>query len=113
MKEINERITALVNQKTGGNKSKFAAAIGANDTSVRLWMDGRSPDVCKVAEICRAFNVSPAWILLGDGDMDYSSPSDLDINALKKENEELKSALAELNSKIQILYNALDAVTRK
>ncbi len=70
MHAINERIAKLVEKYADGNKTRFAKAIGASDTNVRMWSTTDRMPSCDVLEtICRTFNVSAEWMLLGEGEM--------------------------------------------
>ena len=69
MSKISERIVEVINAVCAGKNERFARVIGISEGSVRSYRSGGEPKSGTLAIICEKFNVSPAWILLGQGSM--------------------------------------------
>lgn len=81
---INERINTIISDLYNGNKRAFANAIGVAPTVIENVVGSRQskPSYGVLEKICAIANISPAWIINGEGYM-------------LKTNSEEKSALSE------------------
>lgn len=66
---IHERISLLIEIKTGGNKSKFASLIGWKPQHMtRVTKEGGSIGLAVIERILEAFpDVNARWLILGTG----------------------------------------------
>lgn len=81
---INERINTIISDLYNGNKRAFANAIGVAPTVIENVVGSRQskPSYGVLEKICAIANISPAWIINGEG-------------CMLKTNSEEKSALSE------------------
>lgn len=64
-----ERIAWIIDEKCGGNRSKFARAIGITPAFAAQLYDGtRIPSDRTISDICREFGVNRAWLEIGEGE---------------------------------------------
>lgn len=64
-----ERIAWIIDEKCGGNRSKFARAIGITPAFAAQLYDGtRIPSDRTISDICREFNVNEVWLRTGEGE---------------------------------------------
>ncbi len=68
---INERIQTLINIAFNGNKRAFSNAIGVGATVIQNIVGTRQgkPSYDVIEAICANANVSPEWLISGNGDM--------------------------------------------
>lgn len=62
-----ERLQALINHYTSGNKAKFAAKLGISAQGLSTWLARNTFDTDLVYSKCE--EVSPDWLLTGHGKM--------------------------------------------
>ena len=62
-----DRLLKLIELFTGGNKSEFARMIGVTPQAISTWISRNTFDIDIVYSKC--INVSPEWLLTGEGDM--------------------------------------------
>jgi len=66
---IGERIKEI---RAGESQSSFGERFGKNrDTIRRYENEANQPDAAFLEALCRHYNVSPVWLLLGEGQRDY------------------------------------------
>ena len=64
-----ERIAWIIDEKCGGNRSKFARSIGITPAFAAQLYDGtRIPSDRTISDICREFSVNEVWIRTGEGE---------------------------------------------
>lgn len=64
-----ERIAWVIDEKCGGNRSKFARAIGITPAFAAQLYDGtRIPSDRTISDICREFGINEVWIRTGEGE---------------------------------------------
>lgn len=69
MDSIGKRIAHVINEKCGGNRSKFAREIGITPAFAAQLYDGsRVPSERTLNDICEKFGVDPIWLRTGVGD---------------------------------------------
>lgn len=68
---INTRIQSIIDQRYNANKSAFASAIGVGATVIQNIVGARQgkPSYDVIEKICANANISPEWLLTGNGDM--------------------------------------------
>ena len=68
---INERIQSIIDQQYGKNKRAFASAVGVGATVVQNIVGTRQgkPSYDVLERICANANISPEWLLTGNGPM--------------------------------------------
>ena len=68
---INERIQAIIDQQYGKNKRAFANAVGVGATVIQNIVGTRQgkPSYDVLEQICTNANISPGWLLTGNGPM--------------------------------------------
>lgn len=72
--ELNERITQMRKQ-IGLTQEQLGEQLGVSRQAVSKWESGQAnPDVVYITEMCRRFNVSADWLLLGRGSSDAVEP---------------------------------------
>ena len=80
MMSINERLKTIIEEQYNGNKRAFSIAIGVTPTVIENVVGSRQgkPSFDVLEKICANANISPAWLLMGEGDMLKSkcTPSD-------------------------------------
>lgn len=81
---MNERIQAIINAK-GIKKTEFAQKLNVSQAYISQLCSGtKTPSDRTIADICREFNVSEAWLRTGEGEMFIPNPaSELDALAVK------------------------------
>ena len=82
---INERFQEVISLEYGGNKRAFANAVGISPTVVENVVGSRKgkPSYDVLEKVCANANVSPDWLLTGNGPMlkpEESAPSAPVIN---------------------------------
>lgn len=69
METIGKRITFIIDQKCGGNRSKFARSVNITPAyAAQLYAGDRTPSDRTIADICREFGVDRVWLETGSGD---------------------------------------------
>ena len=70
MNTFSDRIDRLIQDRTGGNKSKFARQLNVTPAYIsKLCKDKENiPSDRTIADICREFNVNENWLRTGQGD---------------------------------------------
>ena len=68
---INARIQAIIDQQYSTNKRAFANAVGVGATVIQNIVGTRQgkPSYDVVEKICANANISPEWLLTGEGEM--------------------------------------------
>ena len=92
MQTIGDRIS-LVIKRSGLTKTKFADQLNVSAAYISQMCSGaRFPSDRTIADICREFNVSEAWLRDGVGDMDVKRTMNqelaLMVNELMTESDE-------------------------
>lgn len=62
-----ERLLALINHYTSGNKAKFAAKLGITAQGLSTWLARNTYDTDLIYSKCE--EISPDWLLTGHGEM--------------------------------------------
>lgn len=62
-----DRLLKLIELFAGGNKSEFARMIGVTPQAISTWISRNTFDIDIIYSKC--INVSPEWLLTGEGDM--------------------------------------------
>ena len=78
MDTIKERL-AEVRQRERLSTREFARHVSASHGTVGNYEPGgrsEKVDAEYLAEVCRAFGISPRWLLLGEGEMRDRAPTD-------------------------------------
>lgn len=69
METIGKRITFIIDQKCGGNRSKFARSVNITPAyAAQLYAGDRTPSDRTISDICREFGVDRNWLVDGIGD---------------------------------------------
>lgn len=69
MDTIGKRITYIIDQKCGGNRSRFARAVNITPAyAAQLYAGDRTPSDRTIADICREFGVDRIWLETGAGE---------------------------------------------
>lgn len=69
METIGKRITFIIDQKCGGNRSKFARSVNITPAyAAQLYAGDRTPSDRTIADICREFGVDRIWLETGAGE---------------------------------------------
>lgn len=68
---INTRIQSIIDQRYNANKRAFASAIGVGATVIQNIVGARQgkPSYDVIEKICANANISPEWLLTGNGPM--------------------------------------------
>lgn len=83
MKTIAERLVFVRGTMT---QAAFAARLGVNVNTLRAYEKGRALPGFEVLEtLCAQFNVSPAWVLTGDGPVQASQSTSRPLEPVEKE----------------------------
>ena len=74
---ISERLKILINYMNLSQKD-FAISIGLTPSSLNDILNGRTKNISKTLLIAirYVYNINPAWLLTGEGEM-FNSPSDI------------------------------------
>jgi transcriptional regulator with XRE-family HTH domain len=67
-------------------QTEFAALLGATEQSVVNWENDKNKNKLKKSTlnlIAKTFNVSPAWLLTGEGEMFSSAAAPIDAKLLR------------------------------
>jgi transcriptional regulator with XRE-family HTH domain len=96
-----QRILTRVQQVCRGTRAtQIAAATGVPRESVRRYLAGTTaPTGAFLAALCRSLGVSPAWLLLGQGEPFTASPPPLPGSA----KDALRAAVSQLALRIEHL----------
>ena len=92
------------------SRAEFARRLGINVATVRNYEDGLSlPNSDTISKLCDIFSLSPAWLVLGQGEMHYADDDECppfiqeqtdyhlgEVDALREENRELRLENREL-----------------
>lgn len=106
MNTIPERLKILRGKDP---QESFSAKIGLKQTTLGRYERGESsPDAEALQRICKTLQISPRWLLLGEGPMGADEtppfrPSE-EVEALKKRIAELETENAELLKEAKELY---------
>lgn len=69
MDTIGKRITYIIDQKCGGNRSRFARAVNITPAyAAQLYAGDRTPSDRTISDICREFGVDRTWLVDGIGE---------------------------------------------
>lgn len=80
---IRERIAWIIDEKCGGNRSKFARAIGITPAFAAQLYDGtRIPSERTISDICREFSVNRSWMETGVGEPFVSLGKEYELKAI-------------------------------
>ena len=79
-----ERIKQLVITFAGGNNSVFANKLEVTEGSIRSYMRGTIPKADIISKIVEIYDVSPAWLLLGEGEI-LKKSSGIDPESVKSD----------------------------
>jgi len=68
---INERLEKVIKELYKGNKRAFSSTVGVSPTVIENVVGKRKgkPSYDVIEKICAYANVSPAWLLTGEGEM--------------------------------------------
>lgn len=73
---IHDRIRLLVEQKANNKNTVFAQKLGVSEANIRGYIRGVVPKADVLAKIVSSYDdISPAWLLTGEGEMLKSAPS--------------------------------------
>ena len=74
---IHDRIRLLVEEKADGKNTVFAQNLGVSEANIRGYIKGVVPKADVLAKIVSSYDdISPSWLLTGEGDMLKTAPSD-------------------------------------
>lgn len=108
MEDIRERFIKILNECYNGNQSQIASKLGLTQGHISNIVNrGSKPSADIIAKIVEVSDISPDWLLTGEGSMlksesssqgsqqsssDYTLIAELkkEISALKDENNQLK-----------------------
>ena len=79
-----QMILALVKQYTSGNKAQFASLLGVSAQTISAWINRKTFDAELIYTKCR--DVSPEWLLTGNGNMLKSEHQLGRVQAIDMEN---------------------------
>lgn len=82
---IHERIAYCVQYFGNGKNTVFAEKLGVSEGNIRGYIKGVVPKADVLEKIVRTYELSPLWLLTGEGDM---------LNTPKKETKEREKAIA-------------------
>lgn len=82
---IHERIAYCVQYFGNGKNTVFAEKLGVSEGNIRGYIKGVLPKADVLEKIVRTYELSPLWLLTGEGNM---------LNTPKKETEEREKAIA-------------------
>ena len=67
---ISERIDILIRQFADGRNTTFGRMVGESEANIRNYRSGKTmPKLTALVAIATTFNISPTWLLLGQGEM--------------------------------------------
>lgn len=109
-----DRLLRLIDHFSQGNKSQFAKMLGITPQAVTTWIARNTYDVDTIYAKC--LNISPHWLLSGDGDMLLSKVDNQSIDnestfskliamidELQKRNESISMQLGAAQERIRQL----------
>jgi transcriptional regulator with XRE-family HTH domain len=104
---VNERIKELID-KLNLNPNSFAKRLGVAGTVVYNIIDGRknNPSYDVMTNICKSFNVNPAWLLDGKGDIFITNEIAKEVNP---DIEFLKKQLDMSNKNVEFLQGIISS----
>ena len=107
MNTFSDRIDRLIQDKTGGNKSKFARKLNVTPAYIsKLCKDKETiPSDRTIADICREFNVNEDWLRTGRGDPDIQLSRDEELaqffgEVMKGEDPDFRRRLLSVMSRL-------------
>ena len=107
MNTFSDRIDRLIQDKTGGNKSKFARKLNVTPAYIsKLCKDKENiPSDRTIADICREFNVNEDWLRTGRGDPYIQLSRDEELaqffgNVMKGEDPDFRRRLLSVMSRL-------------
>lgn len=107
MNTFSDRIDRLIQDKTGGNKSKFARRLNVTPAYIsKLCKDKETiPSDRTIADICREFNVNEDWLRTGRGDPDIQLSRDEELaqffgDVMKGEDPDFRRRLLSVMSRL-------------
>ena len=107
MNTFSDRIDRLIQDKTGGNKSKFARKLNVTPAYIsKLCKDKETiPSDRTIADICREFNVNEDWLRTGRGDPDIQLSRDEELaqffgEVMKEEDPDFRRRLLSVMSRL-------------
>ncbi|MGM9601070.1 MAG: helix-turn-helix domain-containing protein [Faecousia sp.] len=109
MQTIGERIRFIM-ESNNLKQSGFAEALGVNQSSVSMWLSGKSnPSSQTIQQICDKFGYNPEWLSTGEGEpIRQKSRSDQLAAALGRILHRQDSASARLLSSFALALDELD-----
>lgn len=85
---IHERIKLLVEKKAENKNTVFAQTLGVSEANIRGYIKGVVPKADVLAKIVSSYeDVSPIWLLTGEGDMLKTNTSSADVTPCPDEKE--------------------------
>ena len=107
METINTRIAALI-RESGKTKTEWAGRLNVTPQFMSSLCNGKkSPSDRTIADICREFHVSEAWLRTGEGEMFVPEPV-FDLGAYARQHK-----MTELETQILRAYLELDPELRE
>lgn len=107
MNTFSDRIDRLIQDRTGGNKSKFARQLNVTPAYIsKLCKDKENiPSDRTIADICREFNVNENWLRTGQGDPYVQLSRDEELaqffgNVMKGEDPDFRRRLLSVMSRL-------------
>lgn len=99
-----ERLLALINHYSDGNKTQFAKFIGISPQGLSSWISRSTFDIDLIYSKC--VNISPRWLITGSGNMFD------DLNGIQTTNEANSSAMptTSMNPAIGTPYYDVDFI---
>lgn len=93
MESINQRIAQIIDDKTGGNLTRFSEILGTSPQYVaKLIKEGGSVGIDPITKILKVFpDVEARWLILGESD---------DVTEIRREIRERVKVLLELEKYI-------------
>lgn len=109
MQTIGDRIRIIM-ESNNLKQSGFAEALGVNQSSVSMWLSGKSnPSSQTIQQICDKFSYNPEWLSTGEGEpILQKSRSDQLAAALGRVLHRQDSASARLIGSIALVLEKLD-----
>ena len=108
MKEIIERIKDVFEQY-GSNANKLASGNSAMQRKISRQLNGAALTIDVVLSVLTAFpDVSPAWLLLGEGSMKVGKEAAPNNKEWEKEKAELLSEIKSLEDQNRLMRELLE-----
>lgn len=108
METICQRIAWIIDEKCGGNRSKFARAINVTPSyAAQLYANEREPSDRTISDVCRVFGINKQWLLYGTGKR-FLPTVDEDAELLDRFMEELDNPMRDTIMAVVKTYMELD-----